>query len=101
MLNNLRKDGFEPDVYAYTSLITACASNGKYREAVVGKMGMPWNKIKVLFEGMKNAGILPDEYTYNTLITCCGRGSLYEEAAAVFEDMKLMGFVPDKVTYNT
>ena len=64
-------------------------------------MVMRWNKIIVLFEGMKNAGILPDEYTYNTLITCCGRGSLYEEAAAVFEDMKLMGFVPDKVTCNT
>ena len=62
-------------------------------------MVMRWNKIIVLFEGMKNAGILPDEYTYNTLITCCGRGSLYEEAAAVFVDMKLTGFVPDKVTY--
>ncbi|KAJ6299092.1 hypothetical protein OIU76_020131 [Salix suchowensis] len=124
LLNDLHKDGFELDVYAYTSLITACVSNGRYREAVTvfknmeeegckptlitynvilnvyGKMGMPWNKIKGLFEGMKNAGVLPDEYTYNTLITCCRRGSLHEEAAAVFKDMKLMGFVPDKVTYN-
>ena len=44
LLNNLRKDGFEPDVYAYTSLITACVSNGKYREAVVvfKKMEEEW-----------------------------------------------------------
>ncbi|KAF2320965.1 hypothetical protein GH714_032242 [Hevea brasiliensis] len=105
LLNNLRIDGLDLDVYAYTSLITAYASNGRYRDAVLvfrkmeeegckptlitynvilnvyGKMGMPWSKISGLVEGMKSAGIALDDYTFNTLISCCRRGSLYEEAA--------------------
>ncbi|KAJ7946134.1 Pentatricopeptide repeat-containing protein [Quillaja saponaria] len=125
LLHNLRIDGVELDVYAYTSLITACASNGRYREAVTvfdkmeeegckptlitynvilnvyGKMGMPWNKIRAVVEGMKSDGVAPDLYTYNTLISCCRRGSLYKEAVEVFEEMKLKGFTPDKVTYNS
>ncbi|PSS02662.1 Pentatricopeptide repeat-containing protein [Actinidia chinensis var. chinensis] len=122
--HELHKDGFSVDVYAYTSLITACARNGRYREAVrvfkkmeeegcrptlitynvilnvYGKMGTPWSKITEVLEGMKSSGIVPDAYTYNTLIACCRRESLYEEAKGVFEEMKLTGFVPDKVTYN-
>ncbi|XP_050210386.1 pentatricopeptide repeat-containing protein At5g02860 [Mercurialis annua] len=124
LLSSLRNDGFDLDVYAYTSLITAYASNGRYRDAVVvfkkmeeegskptlitynvilnvyGKMGMPWSKISGLVDGMKSSGVAPDDYTYNTLISCCRRGSLYEEAARVFEEMKMSGFSPDKVTYN-
>ncbi|PON31618.1 Pentatricopeptide repeat, partial [Trema orientale] len=124
LLQNLHKDGFVLDVYAYTSLITAYVSNGRFREAVMvfnkmegegcqptlitynvilnvyGKMGMPWNKIIALLDGMKRAGVASDSYTYNTLISCCRRGALYEEAVKVFEEMKLAGFTPDKVTYN-
>ncbi|KAF5180301.1 Pentatricopeptide repeat-containing protein [Thalictrum thalictroides] len=124
LLHSLHSDGFTVDVYAYTSMITAYANNGRYREAVLvfkkmeeegcqptlitynvilnvyGKMGMPWNKIIAIVEGMKSQRIKPDSYTYNTLISCCKRGSLYEEAAEIFEQMKIAGFTPDKVTYN-
>ncbi|CAN6554812.1 unnamed protein product [Malus baccata var. baccata] len=124
LFQNLHNEGFSLDVYAYTSLVTACASNGRYREAVsvfkkmeeegcrptlitynvilnvYGKMGMPWHKIRALVEGMKSSGIALDSYTYNTLITCCRCGSLYLEAAEVFQEMKTAGFVPEKVTYN-
>ena len=105
LLHNLHNDGIDIDVYGYTSLITACASNGRYREVVTffkkmeeegckatlitynvnlnvyGKMGMRWNNIMDVVDGMKSAGIAPDSYTYNTLISCFRRGSLYEEAA--------------------
>lgn len=37
LLHNLHKDGFGIDVYAYTSLITAFARNGRYRDAVKQK----------------------------------------------------------------
>ncbi|KAL2930060.1 hypothetical protein RDABS01_035470 [Bienertia sinuspersici] len=124
LISELNKDGFDIDVYAYTAMVSACASNGRYREAVrvfrkmedvgckptlvtynvilnvYGKMGMPWIKITEIMDNMKRDGIAPDLYTYNTLISCCRRGSLYEEAAKTFEEMKLAGFVPDKVTYN-
>ena len=74
LLHYLQKDGIQVDVYAYTSLISAYANNGRYREAVVifnkmeeegfrptlitynvvlnvyGKMGMPWTKIIALVE---------------------------------------------------
>ncbi|KAF9619628.1 hypothetical protein IFM89_007949 [Coptis chinensis] len=124
LLNCLHNDGFSVDVYAYTSMITAFANNGRFREAVLvfrkmeeegcqptlitynvilnvyGKMGMPWNKILAVVDGMRSQGIMPDSYTYNTLISCCRRGSLYEEAAEIFGQMKSAGFTPDKVTYN-
>ncbi|OIV92593.1 hypothetical protein TanjilG_07584 [Lupinus angustifolius] len=124
LLLTLQNDGIQIDVYAYTSLITAYATNGRYREAVnvfnkmqqegctptlitfnvilnvYGKMGMPWSKIIALVDAMKRDGVPPDLYTYNTLISCCRRGSLYEEAVQLFDEMKLAGFRPDKVTYN-
>ncbi|RZC62343.1 hypothetical protein C5167_024132 [Papaver somniferum] len=125
LLLSLSKEGVTIDVYAYTSMITSCSNNGRYREAVsvfkkmeeegcqptlitynvilnvYGKMGVPWSKIMDVVDGMKKQGVFPDSYTYNTLISCCRRGSLYEEAVAVFEEMKSAGFTPDKVTYNT
>ncbi|KAI3943914.1 hypothetical protein MKW92_025837 [Papaver armeniacum] len=125
LLLSLSKEGVTIDVYAYTSMITSCSNNGRYREAVsvfkkmeeegcqptlitynvilnvYGKMGVPWSKIMDVVDGMKKQGVFPDSYTYNTLISCCRRGALYEEAVAVFEEMKSAGFTPDKVTYNT
>ncbi|KAL4590093.1 hypothetical protein LXL04_003012 [Taraxacum kok-saghyz] len=125
LIRSLQKDNFTIDVYAYTSLITAYANNGRFREAisvfkemeeegiqptkitynvilnVYGKMGMPWDKIESIFNDMKNSGVSPDSYTYNTLISCCKRGSLHKEAEKIFKEMKSAGFNPDYVTYNT
>ncbi|KAI3851468.1 hypothetical protein MKW92_040921 [Papaver armeniacum] len=112
LILSLSKEGVTIDVYAYTSMITSCSNNGRYREAVsvfkkmeeegcqptlitynvilnvYGKMGVPWSKIMDVVDGMKKQGV------------CCRRGALYEEAVAVFEEMKSAGFTPDKVTYN-
>ncbi|ERN09385.1 hypothetical protein AMTR_s00029p00034670 [Amborella trichopoda] len=125
LFHSLREDGYPMDVYAYTSIISACARNHKYRQAlslfrsmedegcrptlitynvmldVYGKMGMPWNRIFSLFESMRNDGVSPDSYSYNTLISACRRGSLYQEARDIFRQMKAVGCPPDKVTYNT
>ena len=110
LLHNLQKYGLDIDVYVYTSLISACSSNERYKEAVLlfkkmeeegckttlitynvilnvyGKMSTPWNKIMDVIDGMKNTGIATNLYTYNTLISCCCHGSLYEEVAALFQE---------------
>ncbi|GFY89533.1 pentatricopeptide repeat (PPR) superfamily protein [Actinidia rufa] len=127
LLHDLHKDGFSVDVYAYTSLITACARHGKYREAVrvfkkmeeegckptlitynvilnvYGKMGMPWSKITSVLEGMKSSGIVPDAYTLliNALLDVYGKSRRPNEAVEVLRDMEVNGFSPSIVTYNS
>ncbi|KAK6916363.1 Pentatricopeptide repeat [Dillenia turbinata] len=88
LLNDLQKDRFCIDVCAYTSFITAYASNGRYRESV-------WVFIKIEEEDCK-----PTLITYNVILNVYGKmgGSLYDEAAEDFEEMKLAGFRPDKVS---
>ncbi|KAG9157808.1 hypothetical protein Leryth_026484 [Lithospermum erythrorhizon] len=85
----MEEEGCKPTLITYNVILN-----------VYGKMGMPWNTILGVLDGMKDCGVAPDAYTYNTLISCCRRGSLYEEAKRLFEQMKLAGFAPDKVTYN-
>ncbi|KAK1375190.1 hypothetical protein POM88_031383 [Heracleum sosnowskyi] len=114
LFHKFYKDGFIGIVvYVYTSLITTCASNERYREAILifkkmeeegckptlitynvilnvyWEIGMPGKKITTIFDGMKSSGVALDAYTYNTLISSCRQWSLYEEAKQIFEEMKV------------
>ncbi|XP_031282798.1 pentatricopeptide repeat-containing protein At2g18940, chloroplastic-like [Pistacia vera] len=53
--NSLHKDGIDIDVYAYTSLISAYASNGMYREAVM------------MFKKIEEEGCKPTLITYKVI----------------------------------
>ncbi|KAK6916492.1 Pentatricopeptide repeat [Dillenia turbinata] len=61
LLNDLHKDRFCIDVYAYTSLITAYASNGRYRESVL------------VFKKMEEEGCKPALITYSVILNVYGK----------------------------
>jgi pentatricopeptide repeat domain-containing protein 1 len=54
--------GLLPDLYTFSTLITACGKSGRWEEA-----------LKV-FGAMKDYNITPDTVTYNALISACGNG---------------------------
>lgn len=58
----MEQEGCKPTLITYNVILN-----------IYGKMGMLWNKIKTVFEGMRSSGVVPDAYTYNTVISCCGR----------------------------
>ncbi|KAI9180509.1 hypothetical protein LWI28_005497 [Acer negundo] len=110
LLHNLHKDGLCIDVYAYTSLITAYASNGRYGEAVM------------LFKKMEEEGCKPTLITYNVILKVYGKRGMPwneimalvgvalcmkrqlrrpKEAMEVLREMDTKGCLPSIVTYNS
>ena len=65
--------GVKPDVFSYSSLMTACASGGKTEEALD------------VFKSMQATGVEPDVISYNSLITACANGGKFRQGLEVFE----------------
>lgn len=92
-----------PDVYSFTSAITACGAAGQGDRA-----------LKLLRE-MQEAGIPPNVVPFNAAIAAVGRGILHrdpvaatakgeqpwERARALLGEMRAAGVTPDLTSYNT
>jgi len=83
ILKKMRKEGIQPDVVTYSTLI---AKAPDYEAA------------KSWVEAMEEEGIQPDVVTYSTLIA---KAPNYEAAKSWVEAMEEEGIQPDVVTYNT
>ncbi|KAG6588704.1 Pentatricopeptide repeat-containing protein, partial [Cucurbita argyrosperma subsp. sororia] len=93
LLHELRNNGVIIDIYAYTSLITAYASNGRYREAVM------------LFNKLEQEGYTPTLITYNIILNAYGKmvvaeGHCIKKQQRCLKKWKQLGLVLIKVTYN-
>lgn len=79
-----------PDVFSYTSVITACAKAGELERAVE------------TFHDMRRARVEPNLITYNALISACGppRGD-WRRALSFVEEMLNSGLTPDDFTLTT
>lgn len=78
----------EPDLIAWTALITSYAQNGKGAEALR------------IFEFMKNKGIRPDSVTFVGVLSSCSHNGLVEEGYFHFNSMaKDYGIKPNNHHY--
>ncbi len=82
-LEELRKDGFKPNIVTYSSLIYRSPD---YDEA------LKW------LEELRKDGFKPDIVTYNSLID---KSPDYQTALKWLEELRKDGFKPDIVTYNS
>lgn len=64
--------GIDPNVHAYTSLISLCQRAGQ------------WRKAMQIFRRMEAADIKVDVVAYNSAIAACAKGGDWEQAWAVF-----------------
>ncbi|KAI7746085.1 hypothetical protein M8C21_024650 [Ambrosia artemisiifolia] len=85
----MRRKGYEPDVFTFNMLIDALAKDDKVDQA------------KKVFEDMKRKHCEPDKYTYTILIRMAGRHGKPDDSIAFFQEMVSKGINPNLVTYNT
>lgn len=77
-----------------SALISACATAGKWQEALD------------VFNSMKQAAIndpdcSPNTITYSSLISACAAGSRLDKALQVYDEMQEARLQPDHITYST
>merc|ERR1719152_802076 len=89
LLEHMRKEGVEPDLVTYSSLVKGYCLAGDVRRG-----------FKVL-EEMKSSGkVLPDEIMYNVLLDGCAREGLVEEALRLLECMQDGSITPSNHTLS-
>ena len=69
--------GIEPNVHAYTSLISLCQRANQ------------WQKAMQIFRRMEAADVKVDVVAYNSAIAACAKGGDWEQAWAVFSSKRL------------
>ena len=90
LLGQMKKEGVEPDAYSYSGAISACASAGRWEEALD------------LMAQMKKGGpkTRPNRITYTAAISACGRAGEWEHALRLFDEMRNDGLQADRISYN-
>ncbi|KAK9068516.1 hypothetical protein SSX86_012630 [Deinandra increscens subsp. villosa] len=72
----MRRKGYQPDIFAYNMLLDALAKDDKVDQA---------NKV---FEDMKKKHCEPDEYTYTILMRMSGKHGKPDDSIALFQEME-------------
>ena len=90
LLEQMKKEGVEPDAYSYSGAISACASAGRWKEALD------------LMSQMKKGGpkTRPNRITYTAAVSACGRAGEWEHALRLFDEMRNDGLQADRISYN-
>ncbi|KAF0478025.1 pentatricopeptide repeat-containing protein [Gigaspora margarita] len=123
IFKDIKKAGIEPDVIAYTALITAKARCQKYTEAVRVYQEMLSNNIKPtvvtysalidasvtlgdlgtslrLFDDMKKTDIVPNEYIYCSIMNAYINQRMLSKAFDTYRTMLSQGVKPDTTCIN-
>eukprot|EP01018_Ginkgo_biloba_P003856 Gb_10339 [translate_table: standard] len=123
LLDEMRRDGCEPNIVTYNRLIHCYGRANYTRDSVeifyqMQEAGCKPDRVTYctlidihakagfldvamdMYGKMQNAGLLPDTFTYSVIINCLGKaGDLYS-AYKLFCEMIERGCVPNLVTYN-
>ena len=90
ILEDMKADGIEPDGFCYSSAISCCGAEGRWKEALL------------LIDTMKKGGprTRPNRIAYTAAISACGRAGQADYALKLFKLMKDEGLSADRVAYN-
>ena len=113
-----------PDEISYNAVIGACASAGKWKEALdvldecynepgvepniyiytnairaCAKAGKTQRALSLL-DIVKEKGLPVDSYCYTAVIDACSKGRQWKKALEIFDEMEEKGIVPTQVTYS-
>eukprot|EP00903_Cladosiphon_okamuranus_P010892 g10288.t1 len=86
LLDQMREDGVEPNVFCYNGVLEAC------RRAEPPQ----WQHACSVLSQMKAAGVPPNEVCYKTAILVCQAASEVGEAKALLSEMVEAGFPPQE-----
>ena len=90
LLDQMRKDGVEPDGFSFSSAISCCGSEGR------------WEETLELIDAMQKGGprTRPNKVAYTAAISSCGRAGQVDHAIRLFRQMNEEGMLADRVAYN-
>lgn len=88
ILLDMEKNGPEPNIYTYNTVIRAFAEVGKLEEAME------------ILGNIKKRGLVPDQFTFTTLLIACGRSKCSDKVTSIMETMKNAGLMPDEIVYG-
>jgi pentatricopeptide repeat protein len=113
-----------PDEISYNAVIGACASAGKWKEALdvldecynepgvepniyiytnairaCAKAGKTQRALSLL-DIVKEKSLPVDSYCYTAVIDACSKGRQWKKALELFDEMEEKGIVPTQVTYS-
>lgn len=123
LLDQMVKDGCEPNVVTYNRLIHSYGRANYLKEAVgvfhqMQKAGCQPDRVTYctlidihakagyldvalyMYQRMQEAGLSPDTFTYSVMINCLGKAGHLASAHKLFCEMVDQGCVPNLVTYN-
>ncbi|XP_006367706.1 pentatricopeptide repeat-containing protein At1g74750-like [Solanum tuberosum] len=123
LLEQMVKDGCQPNVVTYNRLIHSYGRANYLREALHVFSQMQEARVEPdrvtyctlidihakagyldvamdLYERMQDAGLSPDTFTYSVIINCLGKAGHLAAAHKLFCEMVNQGCVPNLVTYN-
>jgi len=91
ILDDMKSNGIEPDGFCYSSAISCCGAEGRWKEALD------------LMDKMKRGGprTRPNRIAYTAAISACGKAGKADKALELFQAMKNEGLSADRVAYNT
>ncbi|KAF9919789.1 hypothetical protein FBU30_010535 [Linnemannia zychae] len=88
IMNELRKQGYRPDVVTFTAMIDANIKMSKYEEA------------REIFRAMEQANIQPDVIAYSAMIGGALSQFSTQESIVILKDMIEAGLLPSRHTFN-
>ncbi|XP_022738556.1 pentatricopeptide repeat-containing protein At1g74750-like [Durio zibethinus] len=88
LLDQMVKDGCQPNVVTYNRLIHSYGRANYLNEAIN------------VFNQMQEAGCEPDHVTYCTLIDIHAKAGFFDVAMDFYQRMQAVGLSPDKFTYS-
>lgn len=90
LLEQMKRDGLEPDGFSFSSAISCCGAEGRWQEALE------------IMQSMREGGprTQPNRIAFTAAIASCGRAGQVDHAIDLFQQMKEQGLSVDLVAYN-
>jgi len=88
LLNQMKSEGPQPDVFTYSTIINACAKRGDIQ------------RVMNFLNEMIESGAVPNVITYNSALDGCSKAKDCVNAEKLISDMESRGIKPNVITWN-
>ncbi|PON60088.1 Pentatricopeptide repeat [Trema orientale] len=85
--NQMKEEGYSPNVFHYSSLLNAYSTCGDYKKA------------DILMQDMKSAGLMPNKVILTTLLKVYVRGGLFEKSRELLAELQALGYAEVEMPY--
>ncbi|XP_022762316.1 pentatricopeptide repeat-containing protein At1g10910, chloroplastic isoform X2 [Durio zibethinus] len=85
--NQMREEGYSPNLYHYSALVNAYSYDGNYCKA------------DELMEEMKSSGLVPNKVMLTTLLKVYVRGGFFEKSRKLLAELEALGYAEDEMPY--